>query len=590
MSFTAAASGLAVFLLSVSVIQGQDDGWGVTYTSTEICALKGSTVNIRCSYTYPSRINDYDTRVQKTFWFTKDYVDLKTDRAYSRRVQHRCENNDCSLRITDLRESDSAEYKFRFITNQPGGSYFGSPGVSLSVTDLQVKVSRSDIHESNSRTELKCQSSCRHPVNYVWYKNGQKIRGQTSASYSGYHNLADIFSCAVRGSEAFPSPSVYAPKRPSVSVSPSGEIVEGGSVTLTCSSDANPAARYTWYKDGNQDLHLVSKEPQLVFSPIQSSDSGRYYCLAENKLRYTWSAYISITVKYPPKRPSVSVSPSGEIVEGSSVTLTCSSDANPVAKYTWCKEDGYQGLRLVSKEPQLVFSSIRSSDSGQYYCTAENRLRKRTKSKYIFIDVKYAPKRPSVSVSPSGEIVEGSSVNLTCSSDANPAARYTWYKENEDSPEASGQIFTITDFRAEHSGDYYCEAQNNRGRHNSTLHLIIVADHYSSGALAAAGTIPVVLLAVISLSVFLWIRKKRADQGQLEEQGDLQYASVQFSNEQTDPLYSNIRPAQHLRLTERQEVVEYAAVRFNGASTALRTRGQDTGEDPAALYSTVNKL
>ncbi|XP_037620176.1 B-cell receptor CD22-like isoform X2 [Sebastes umbrosus] len=499
MSFTAAASGLAVFLLSVSVIQGQDDGWGVTYTSTEICALKGSTVNIRCSYTYPSRINDYDTRVQKTFWFTKDYVDLKTDRAYSRRVQHRCENNDCSLRITDLRESDSAEYKFRFITNQPGGSYFGSPGVSLSVTDLQVKVSRSDIHESNSRTELKCQSSCRHPVNYVWYKNGQKIRGQTSASYSGYHNLADIFSCAVRGSEAFPSPSVYAPKRPSVSVSPSGEIVEGGSVTLTCSSDANPAARYTWYKDGNQDLHLVSKEPQLVFSPIQSSDSGRYYCLAENKLRYTWSAYISITVKY-------------------------------------------------------------------------------------------APKRPSVSVSPSGEIVEGSSVNLTCSSDANPAARYTWYKENEDSPEASGQIFTITDFRAEHSGDYYCEAQNNRGRHNSTLHLIIVADHYSSGALAAAGTIPVVLLAVISLSVFLWIRKKRADQGQLEEQGDLQYASVQFSNEQTDPLYSNIRPAQHLRLTERQEVVEYAAVRFNGASTALRTRGQDTGEDPAALYSTVNKL
>ncbi len=86
-----------------------------------------------------------------------------------------------------------------------------------------------------------------------------------------------------------------------------------------------------------------------------------------------------------------------------------------------------------------------------------------------------APKLLSVSVSPSGEIVEGSSVNLTCSSDANPAANYTWYKENEDSPKASGQIFIISDFRAEHSGNYYCEAQNKRGRHNTTINLTVGA-------------------------------------------------------------------------------------------------------------------
>uniref|UniRef100_A0A8C4HQD7 Ig-like domain-containing protein n=1 Tax=Dicentrarchus labrax TaxID=13489 RepID=A0A8C4HQD7_DICLA len=84
-----------------------------------------------------------------------------------------------------------------------------------------------------------------------------------------------------------------------------------------------------------------------------------------------------------------------------------------------------------------------------------------------------APRVPSVSVSPSGEIVENSTVTLTCSSDANPAANYTWYKEDEDSPKASGQIFIITDFRPEHSGNYYCEAQNARGRHNSTLHLTV---------------------------------------------------------------------------------------------------------------------
>ena len=83
-----------------------------------------------------------------------------------------------------------------------------------------------------------------------------------------------------------------------------------------------------------------------------------------------------------------------------------------------------------------------------------------------------APKLHSVSTS--GDIMEGNSVTLNCSGDANPPANYTWYKENEDSPKASGQIFTITDVRPEHSGNYSCEAQNRRGRHNSTLYLTVV--------------------------------------------------------------------------------------------------------------------
>ncbi|XP_039657148.1 B-cell receptor CD22-like [Perca fluviatilis] len=133
-------------------------------------------------------------------------------------------------------------------------------------------------------------------------------------------------------------------------------------------------------------------------------------------------------------------------------------------------------------------------------------------SESVFINVNYGPKLPAVSVSPSAEIVEGSSVNLTCSSDANPAANYTWYKENEDSPKASGQIFTITDFRAEHSGNYYCEAQNRRGRQNSTLHLTVVAD--KSTITLITNSIRLTLVGVgrlIPLLLFCrWMRKKKA--------------------------------------------------------------------------------
>ena len=96
-------------------------------------------------------------------------------------------------------------------------------------------------------------------------------------------------------------------------------------------------------------------------------------------------------------------------------------------------------------------------------------------------------------------------MNLTCSSDANPAANYTWYKENEDSPKASGQIFTITDFRAEHSGNYYCEAQNRRGRQNSTLHLTVVAGKilHDTNWLIYESTPPISSSTVYLMTVYL---------------------------------------------------------------------------------------
>ncbi|XP_038560048.1 uncharacterized protein LOC119892017 [Micropterus salmoides] len=194
MRLTAAARGFVVLLLTVPVVQSQN-GWGVTYTPTQICALKGSTVDINCTYTYPSSLNNHDTKVQETFWFTKEgnnvQVDLKTDPEYSGRVEYISQNKRCTLRITDLRESDSAEYKFRLITNQESGKYTGSPGVTLSVTDLQVQVSRS---KYSPWAELKCHSSCRLPghPSYIWYKNGQKIQEETS-TYSGPFDLQAAF-------------------------------------------------------------------------------------------------------------------------------------------------------------------------------------------------------------------------------------------------------------------------------------------------------------------------------------------------------------------------------------------------------------
>ena len=103
-------------------------------------------VDINCTFEYPDNVQYLLTTV-RTLWFTKgdnhQPVDLEHDTDYRVHVESSCGevrctgsrcHGRCSLRIKDLRQSDSDVYKFSFTTNQPDGEYTGDPGVTLSVT------------------------------------------------------------------------------------------------------------------------------------------------------------------------------------------------------------------------------------------------------------------------------------------------------------------------------------------------------------------------------------------------------------------------------------------------------------------------
>ncbi|XP_036421088.1 sialoadhesin-like isoform X2 [Colossoma macropomum] len=177
--------------------------WGVTYTPERVCALKGSSVDLSCSY------NPGGHTVTKSVWFIKEQagaepVDVREDEDYQGRVQYRQSfQNDCSMRITHLRESDAQTYRFRFYTD--GGEYTGQPGVTLSVTDLKVSVSDTD----SGGKKLNCSSTCTLPNNltYIWYKNGQPVIHCKSAFCSVAVVSGTVsYSCAVEGHVSLISP------------------------------------------------------------------------------------------------------------------------------------------------------------------------------------------------------------------------------------------------------------------------------------------------------------------------------------------------------------------------------------------------
>ncbi|XP_062866816.1 B-cell receptor CD22-like [Trichomycterus rosablanca] len=325
----------------------------------------------------------------------------------------------------------------------------------------------------------------------------------------------------------------YPPKNVSVSVSPSGVIMEGSSVTLTCSSDAKPAASYHWYKGTD----LKATRETFTIHKIRSDDGGEYKCRARNEHGDQNSTAVNIDVHYPPRSVSVSVSPSGEITEGSSVTLTCSAVSNPpVENYTWYKEQTYKGSGET-----LTVRNISSEDGGEYKCRTSYKNQFKS-SGPVAVKVLYPPKRVSVSVSSSAEPDQSGLVNLTCSADADPPVEsYVWYKEGGSSAVGSGQSYG-----ARPGESYYCRAQNKLGEQTVAALFVTLNGGYSTTDCMAVGVgVGLCLVAAAFVGFFCWRRKMQMRQKDERDQKDADadaetYAALDPSSRSSNNEYGTL--------------------------------------------------
>uniref|UniRef100_A0A8C1LJG6 Ig-like domain-containing protein n=1 Tax=Cyprinus carpio TaxID=7962 RepID=A0A8C1LJG6_CYPCA len=265
------------------------------------------------------------------------------------------------------------------------------------------------------------------------------------------------------------------PKSASVSISPSGEIMEGDPVTLNCNSDSNPPSEISWFKGGT----YLNYGQTYSISKISSDHSGEYKCKSINEHGEKYSEAVTLNIMYPPRSVSVSISPSGVIVEGDSVTLSCSSDSNPPAlNFSWFKEGTFLGSGRIYN-----ISKISSDHSEEYKCRSINEHGEKY-SDAVMLNVMYAPRNVVVSINGCGVIVEGDSVTLICSSDSNPPAlNFSWFKENQISAVGSGQSFS-----ALQSGRFYCEAHNQHGSQRSDAVTVTVHHRASRNVIVIAAT------------------------------------------------------------------------------------------------------
>ncbi|XP_069007855.1 sialic acid-binding Ig-like lectin 14 [Embiotoca jacksoni] len=252
-----------------------------------------------------------------------------------------------------------------------------------------------------------------------------------------------------------------------------------------------------------------------LFSNLSTNHSDKYFFRIENwPFRATaFCDPLQITVKDSPWKPRIEIS--GDLKEKKSVTITCSAFTpcpHSPPQLTWTlQQDSHNNMEentdgtFTTKIQETV--TLSDSHDGDISCSARYPVIEgdfKTAETEVTLNVSYAPKDTSASISPSGLVSAGSSVNLTCSSRAKPpVSSFTWFKNSTDGPMkvAEGEIYSFKMTNETDTESYYCVAANIFG--NLTSSWIHVNNADISLIFPGTGSFPIWLLLITGSTVII---------------------------------------------------------------------------------------
>ncbi|XP_072119675.1 B-cell receptor CD22-like isoform X5 [Mobula birostris] len=494
---------LALIAMCLNQAYMAPEGWDVSVASP-VQALQGMSVIFNCSFQYPYKsIPSSDI----TALWLEDPCTESSEILYNSKEANSegvsfigdLDRKNCSLQLHDVKKTNK-NYCFRFKI-QGRDSWTGKPGVNLIVYAHPTKPILSVPPEliEGVRTKLICSSSEideQVQSKLEWYGLGDRISGnirripetrtlQSTVTVTLSHRDHNkVIKCSVISSKYSFRDEVqvtlkvkYAPQNITIQGENRSEIKEGDEVFLSCASNSNPEATYSWYRrDKGQVQDFTSKDGILLFQSISQRDSGFYSCTATNYLGNQTSEAVEISVQYAPRNVKVKMENRSEIKEGDEVSLSCASNSNPEATYSWYKRDKVQIQDYNSNDGILLFQSISQSDSGFYSCMATNYLGNQS-SEAVEISVQYAPKNVNIKMENRSEIKEGDEVSLSCAGNSNPEATYSWYKRDKGQVQdynSNDGILLFQSISQSNAGLYSCVATNYLGRQSSEAVEILV--------------------------------------------------------------------------------------------------------------------
>ncbi|KAM6908078.1 sialic acid-binding Ig-like lectin 9 [Lycodopsis pacificus] len=261
---------------------------------------------------------------------------------------------------------------------------------------------------------------------------------------------------------------------------------------------------------------LSQKDCTTLFSSLIPSYTDSYFFRIMNwPFRSTASCDpLQITVRDSPPSPRIEIS--GDLKEKASVSISCSASTpcpHSPPKLSWNLQQDPHIMteqntdRTFTTKIQKIITLSDKHDGFIITCSARYPVNEgkdvKTSDERTTLNVSYAPKNTSASISPPGSVSACSWVNLTCSSRANPpVSRFTWFKISKDGPVtvSEGDLYS---FHVTDGGVYHCVATNELGNQTSSeIHLNKEGDQ-RVGAQVIVKVLGIVML-VSTLVIFEW--------------------------------------------------------------------------------------
>ncbi|XP_032465442.1 Fc receptor-like protein 5 isoform X2 [Phocoena sinus] len=287
------------------------------------------------------------------------------------------------------------------------------------------------------------------------------------------NELVSSNSVKIEVQELFPRPVLRAS---------STQPTEGGAVTLTCETQLSPQRpdvqlQFHFFRDRRSLGSGWRSSPEFWIHTIWRENSGSYWCQAQsmNPSVQKQSQRLQIQVKIPVSHPVLTLrAPRAQAVVGDVMELHCEAwRGSPPILYRFYHEDvSLESCSSPSERGGSCNLLLTAEHSGNYFCEADNGQGFQ-RSNTVSLTVRVPVSQPVLTLSaPRAQAVVGDMMELHCEAwRGSPPILYRFYHEDISlescsSPSGMGGSCNLL-LTAEHSGNYFCEANNGQGAQRS---------------------------------------------------------------------------------------------------------------------------
>ncbi|XP_071460277.1 uncharacterized protein [Marmota flaviventris] len=335
------------------------------------------------------------------------------------------------------------------------------------------------------------------------YSNGSLLIQNVTRNDTGFYALQTI-TANVRVQLATGEFRVHEKlPKPNITINNSQPMEGEDSLALTCEPEINYGS-YLWkinnqmISDGDR-LKLSNNNRTLTLFNVTRNDTGPYECETQNPVSANHSDLLTLNISYGPDAPIINP-PDSHFRPGTNLNLSCHTDSNPPAQYSW----SFNG-RPLEYTQELSIPNLSTNKSGFHVCVAHNSVTNlnRTTTKNIAVSGLVA--QPSLRATNT----EPHSVAMTCFSD-DPGISIMWIFNSQTlqltdrmqlSPDH--RTLSIDPVRQEDAGEYQCEASNLASSTRSERYRLAVISEERTPGLpvgAVAGIVTGVLVGVALLA------------------------------------------------------------------------------------------